>query len=467
MKIFTLFAILYTIYTQEPKKIAIIGSGISGINAARLLLKNENNFQIDMYESAAQIGGRIQSIQINNTNFNIGATLHVREQRLLNSLIEEYKIERENFVNSDSSGPLGIINNSTVTFELGTSNIYNVMKLVWRYGTSPITFKITLDNFEKKVGAVYDRLEKKIGFRTVEEVVGMFDAKDLVNKSIADYVREINLNEKYVNELLKGAMLGIYNQEDMSVLSAFFTFVKLDKELLYIKGGNKRLVEAMLETCRKSKSFNLLLNTDVKSISKKESAGRYTLKASNQTKEYDLVILAAPLSISNIDFTDNLQNLNKFKKSPKATPITVTYIQGELNTDAFGRATFPLLLVPEVPITSAKINEIFNFNGIYKLHSSTPIVESELEKENVFKKGFKVLKTFTWSYACGKFEPIMNFENIPGYVLDTRLFYTNAHEVITASMETALFSAANVVNMIEDMYMVEKKDIKKDVKEDI
>jgi L-2-hydroxyglutarate oxidase LhgO len=463
-----LFSIFYPTYAQQPKKIAIIGSGISGINAARLLLKNENNFKIDMYESSEQIGGRIQSTQFNNTNFNIGAILNVKEQRLLNSLIEEYKIEREKFVNSDSSGPFGIINNNTMTFEMGMSNIYNVMKLVWRYGMSPLSFKMTLDKFEKKIEAIYDRLEKKIAINTIEEVVGILEAKNLVNKSITDYVKEINLNEKYVNEIVKGAMLGIYNQDDMSVLSAFLTLVKLDKELFYIKGGNKQLVEAMMDTCMNSKNFKLFLNIDINSISKKEQAGIYTIKSKNETKEYDLVILAAPLSVTNINFTENLEYVNKFKKSPKATKMQITYIQGEFNTETFKRSTFPRkILIPETPITSAKINGIINFNGIYRLHSRMPIVESELEEENIFKKGFKVLKTHTWSYAFGKFEPIMSFIEIPGYRLDTRLFYTNAHEVITTSMESALASAVNVVNMIEEMYMIEKKDVKKDVKEDI
>jgi hypothetical protein len=61
------------------------------------------------------------------------------------------------------------------------------------------------------------------------------------------------------------------------------------------------------------------------------------------------------------------------------------------------------------------------------------------------------VKDFHWNFSCGKFDPILNFSDIPGYVLDSRLFYLSAHESITASMEMSLISSVNIANLIMDL----------------
>jgi hypothetical protein len=453
--IFTLI-LLCIITQQQIKKVAIIGSGISGTYTAKLLLANKNELEIDMYESGTKPGGRIQSISFNNTVLDVGGFLFQGRQKLINGLVDEYKLEKEILLENEQGSCVGILSNKTIKFELGKSDIYNTMKLVWRYGMSPMQLNMKIEEFENKREMLYNMLHKKIIFRNNEELVNMLDMKEIANKTMSEYIQELGLSDKYVSEMVNTTLRAIYNQDDMSVLSAFSAMVKLRDQQLHIKGGNQKLIEAVLDECKKSSNFKLLLNNDVKSIGKKDPAGRYILESSKGSNEYDIIILAAPLSVSKIEFTDLLQHLNKFTNTPKEVAVHVTYIQGELNSDTFKTTTFPEFLLPEECLTSAKIVSIFNYNGMLRVHSLNKINESELAKEEIFKKGFKILSTFSWSYALGELKPVRNFADVPGYMMDTRLFYTNAHEILVSSIESSLWSAKNVVNMIEDMYLIKK-----------
>jgi prenylcysteine oxidase/farnesylcysteine lyase len=459
---FFLISLSLNTLAQQTKKVAIIGSGISGANTARLLLQNNKDFKVDLYESGSQVGGRIQSIPYNNTVLEAGSVLFIKEQRLIYNLVDELKLEKEIIFTADSSSVVGIFSNNSINIEFGSSNIANVIKMIWRYGMSPIRMRMKIDEFENKLEPVYDMLEKKIPLRDIEEIISILDMKDLVDKTMSTYISEMGLNELYISEMLNATMRALYSQQDMTVLATFSALSKLGKELYHIKGGTRKLVDALIDICEKSKdNFKLLLNTNVISISKKDPAGRYILRSSVGSEEYDIIIIAAPLSVAKIEFTDLLKHLNKFNNLPKPVSVHVTYIEGQLNNESFGTNIFPQILIPEQALTAASITAIYNFGGVYKIHSLGRLTQAELEKSKLFRDGFKVLYSFGWSYACGRFEPMLDFANIPGYILDTRLFYANAIEIIDVGMEEAIFSSQNVVNIIQDMY------IGKTLKEDI
>ena len=56
--------------------------------------------------------------------------------------------------------------------------------------------------------------------------------------------------------------------------------------------------------------------------------------------------------------------------------------------------------------------------------------------------------------------PILNFAEVPSFVLDNRLFYLSAHEIIGSTIDLSMMSSKNVANMIEDMFIdrIKNKD---------
>jgi protoporphyrinogen oxidase len=304
---------------------------------------------------------------------------------------------------------------------------------------------------------MYAALEQKKYFRSFDEMINMYQLNGLVNITMQQFVQNLGLNDAYVREMVNGTMRAIYNQPEMNALSGLATLAKLNGEFLHVKGGNGKIIEALINNCKKSKNFNLYLGHDVKSIAKNVN-GTFTLTSSKASGEYDLVIVASPLSVANIQFGGSISHLNKFKGvSPKPVPIHVTYIEGDFDDQNFGRTAFPNVMMTEERLTSAKISTIFNFGRLHRLHSMGKIQQNELEALNIFKKDFKILFDFSWSYAAGKFEVLKSAADIPAYVLDTRLFYTSANEPLSSGMECSLFSAKNVANMIEDMYPSKQK----------
>jgi hypothetical protein len=449
------------IHCEELKKVAIIGSGISGLNLARLLLKHKE-FQVDLFESNSKIGGRIQSTEYNNTTLNLGGLLYLDSQQLISNLIKHYMLESKVFVGGVGNlNPVGFFKDNTIEFELTNYDFLNVAKLVWRYGLSPIKVKFQLNNFDAKLNSIYSILERKTAFRDIEEFINLLGLNNMVNRTVTQYIKEMDLNELYAKEIINGTISSLFNIHDnVNLLSAFIGLAKLGKTYHTTVTGNQQILLEILNECTRSKNFNSFLNSTITSINKEDE--KYTITTPQGEKEYDIVIIAAPLSVTGIKFSGALAKLNKFTSSPKANPFHVTYIEGELNNEAFHTTSFPRILIPKEKPTSGEINAIFNFGKIFRLHSMSQVDQVELEKTNLFKKGFKIIKMHHWSYACSTFEPIVNFNDIPGYVLDNDLFYTNAHEVITTGMDFALIASQNIANILEDKYVM-KINIKEDI----
>jgi hypothetical protein len=457
MRKFILFILLISIVlSKQLKNVAIIGSGISGLNLARILLKN-TEFQIDMYESGSKIGGRIQSVPFNDTPLDVGSLSFHEGQQLINRLIKEYNLEKEPVGDKDMN-PMGFINNTSIVFELSNSDLYNAAKLMWRYGMSVLMFQAQLEGFKSKLSDIYKVLEKKIAYKNLVEFNKLVSIDLPTNVTISQYIEEMNLSDLYVTEMVKATMRSYYNHDDMNVLAAFLTLAQVGQMEYKIKGGNKKLIKAMYEDCIKVNRFNLKINSAVKEITKNDSPGGfYTVTTSEGDKDYDLVIIATPLTVSGIKFKGLLEHLNKLTKLPKANPVRVTYIEGELNESEFGTNQFPRKLIPINPMTSANINAIFNLGKVLRLHSVSEVNQSELEGLNILKPGFKILNTYMWSYGSGKYDPI-NESDLPGYVLDSRLLYSNIHESVRSSMECSLICSTNLANLIEDMFLIKKKE---------
>lgn len=72
---------------------------------------------------------------------------------------------------------------------------------------------------------------------------------------------------------------------------------------LIINEGNNKLSENILEKAVKNNKLNLKLNTKIDTIHKL-SNGKYKLISPEINEEFDLIVIAAPLEISDLKFID-------------------------------------------------------------------------------------------------------------------------------------------------------------------
>jgi hypothetical protein len=437
----------------EKVRVGIIGSGIGGLNLARLLRKFEN-FKVDVLEAAGSVGGRIQTMHIDNKTLDVGAVVFKENDKYLNDLIDELNLKRVAHVYHDS--PVGIYGKEGLLFEMSSWDVINTAKLAWRYGLSPFYFKMHLDDFEEKHKLLYRLLDTGVSYKSLADMIHLIEMSNLVNITMSEWVKTLNLNNLYAEEMINATLNSIFNQNDMSAISGLFALSKIGKQCYRVDGGNGLIPRSIAEILSADHDFKLHLNTGVRKISKTDN---HTYEVSTgimgETFEFDILVIATPFSISSIHFGNMLEHLNSFVNTPTPINLHVTYLEGELNPDFFKGANPKILLTK----SDLHIGGIFNYGDFFRIHSRNKLTKKEIEDLKIFKS-YKLLHDFAWNYACGKFDPILNFSDIPSFVLDNRLFYLSAHETITTGMDISLMSSKNIANMIEDLY-IEKK-LKKD-----
>jgi len=436
-----IISIFFLINSEQRFKVAIIGSGIGGSHLARLLA-NYDYYDIEMFETNDRIGGRIESLHYNDKVLDIGGLMFFDEQKIITSLSKELNLELDKLTGEEFySNIFGILGNDTVKFEMGKSNILNMIKLGWRYGLSPYYFNNIIDDFNTKFNKIYNFLENKTTFRNIEELMKILELSNMVNKTVTELTQDLRLDSSYTTDMIQSVLHTIYNQKDMCAVSGLICLSHLNYEYHRIKGGNSLLVKNMIDKLKLSPRFNIFLNVKINHISK-HGVGKYLVQLSNSDKpqEYDIVVIATPISVSDISFSGSIEPLNEYKNNPKGIPIHVNYIRGELNYDYFKTNYPPKILMGMEKLSPAKITAIFNFGEFHRVHSTSKLNYKEIDSLNIFKKGYEIVKDYDWNFACGKFDHILNFSDIPGYVLDSRLFYLSAHEAITSSMEMSLIS---------------------------
>ena len=149
-----IISIFFLINSEERFKVAIIGSGIGGSHLARLLA-NYDYYDIEMFETNDRIGGRIESLHYNDKVLDIGGLMFFDEQKIITSLSKELNLELDKLTGEEFySNIFGILGNDTVKFEMGKSNILNMIKLGWRYGLSPYYFNNIIDDFNTKFNKI-------------------------------------------------------------------------------------------------------------------------------------------------------------------------------------------------------------------------------------------------------------------------------------------------------------------------
>jgi hypothetical protein len=443
------FLVIQTL--SEKIRVGIIGAGIGGLNLANLLRKYEN-FKIDLIEAAGSVGGRVQTMHIDNKTLDVGAAVF-QDDKLLNELIDELNLKKESIINDN---PIDILGKDGLLFEMSNWNIINTAKMAWRYGLSPFYFKMHLDEFSDKMQLLYKLLETGVSFRSLSDMIHLIDINHMVNTTMTEWLKELNLNDLYAQEMINATLNSIYNQHEMAAISGLFALSKIGNQYYRIEGGNGLIPRTLADMLISHKDFKLHLNTPVRSISKTDN-NTYEVSSGlmGTSFKFDILVIATPLSISSLHFGNGLEHLNSFINTPKPVNLHVTYLEGELNPEVF-KHHHPntLFSMPET-----HIGGIFNYGNFFRIHSRNKLTRNDLDNLNLFKN-YKILHDFAWNYACGKYDPILNFSDIPSFVLDNRLFYLSAHEVFASGMDLSLMASKNVANMIEDL-IIEKK-LKKD-----
>jgi monoamine oxidase len=258
---------------DKSHKIAIVGAGIAGLNAAYQLQKQ--GIRVEIYEAGSTVGGRIRTVK----------------GKIVNGLYSEIGGE---FINSDHEDIIGLAQ------ELNLS-------LVDTFNDNLIKDVLFID------GEQYTMQEAVKDFLPIIPIIEMDQAiledyespefEKLDNISLAEYLEKLPASRK-LKKLLKGAYIAEFGleAEEQSPVYALYTLgtdtsegiqlLASSDQRYRIEGGNQKLTDRLLGrlTCP--------VNYEHKLEALVEKGGKYTLHFTNgKQRKADMVILAIPSSI--------------------------------------------------------------------------------------------------------------------------------------------------------------------------
>ena len=348
-----------------------------------------------------------------------------------------------------------------------------MIKSLWRYRLSLIRMDFLVRSTLKKFITIYDLQAKEQSFETVEDMLtamGGPEMFDLTQKSAEEYFTSQKYSENVIKELITGALRVNYGQN--TEVDAFTTLVALagmeDGSLYSVVGGNWQIPQKLLDA-----SGATFHQAEVSSITRVENSDKisYVVEeaGSEEENEFDVVIIANPLNISTIKFTDFP---NPIYTTAATTPFQRTvaeFVKGEINPAFFGLTEYGRNF-PQSILTTDMVGCPIEFRSVaveipseipgsevkqyqkpicddpmrvWKIFTPRPLTEEE--KQQMFKT-IDDQDTVDWM-AYPKYLPP---EQYPSFVLDDGMFYINGIEKAASAMEMSAIGGKNVALLARD-----------------
>ena len=259
-------------------KIAIIGSGISGLSSALLLSQKHN---ITLFEIDKRFGGHANTVDITHKQNLISVDTGFIVYNKLNypNLIGFFDFLKIETINSDMSfavsardGQLEYSGSMTGIFAQ-KRNLFNIK-----------FYKMLKDII------VFFMFGYKYAFQVKE------------NESLGEYVKRCKFSEEFVNDHLIPMSSAIWSCPEKEILNfpakTLLTFFKNHQLINFIfrpkwrtvKGGSKQYVNKVIEKIKKNKKNKFVLNSKIKSIFSKNN--KIEINFEKNTEIFDKVIMA-------------------------------------------------------------------------------------------------------------------------------------------------------------------------------
>ncbi|MCA0969523.1 flavin monoamine oxidase family protein [Halobacillus litoralis] len=332
-------------HTSQPKCVAIIGAGMSGLVAATLLKKAGH--QVTIVEANSRLGGRVYTARHPFTKGNyldMGAMRIPSTHHLTHTYIEKFQLPINEFLNS-SPNDLFFVNGVLTTREY--------------YEKNPQILKFPLDESEQGKTATELFLEA-VGYflelyesSTPEEQEQL--KKDYSHYSMGEYLRRNPLGPSLSENAVRmiSVLLGIEGFPE-------FSFVDILTDIIYpifaddltfyeIKGGNDALPWAFYPMLRE----NILFNQKVTKITQTDKWVDLEIsnKNTNQpsTVRADYVITTVPFSAFQFIDVEPYQSLsfNKWKAVRELINVPAVKVGIEFKTRFWEQYPYKNLLTDQ------------------------------------------------------------------------------------------------------------------------
>ena len=257
------------------KKIAVIGSGISGISAAYFL---SSKYEVDLFEKNNYLGGHTRTVKITaDNNISIDTGFIVFNDKNYPDLIKFFDHLNVNSLNSEMSFAVSDI---FYNIEYGGKNfrtLFAQYKNIFNISYLKMIYEIF--NFYK--------LCKKVNINNLERYITIEDF--LKNNNFSSYLRKLHIyplissiwstNQKDVSNFPLILFLNFFKNHDL------FNF-KNRPQWKFIEGGSNTYIKKILDLNR----FNYVLNTKINKVLRLNN--QINLINNGKELKYDYLVIA-------------------------------------------------------------------------------------------------------------------------------------------------------------------------------
>lgn len=305
--------------------------------------------EITVFERASYIGGRSTTVNVfNNPSYPIelGASIFVHENENLVNATRAFGLKikgsgsdsdpsssqasqkaqklQDTEDSEDDADSIGIWDGSRFVHTVeGSSTWWEIAKLVWRYGMSPIKAQRAMKDTIQKFKGMYET--PIFPFHSLTEAAEKSGLLDVTASPGQDFLRKNGVSDDFARDIIQSSTRVNYGQ-NLALIHGLETMVCLAAEgAMSIQGGNWQIFDRMLE----ASGADVSLNTTVTSIERNIADGTVTLKTVNRSTKkssseredpnlvFDEVVIAGPLQYSDLSITPPLEH----------TPDEIPYVK--------------------------------------------------------------------------------------------------------------------------------------------
>ncbi|CAK7210287.1 hypothetical protein SBRCBS47491_000725 [Sporothrix bragantina] len=483
-------------------RIAVIGAGAAGSSTAFHLRQfadadGVDNVNITLFEKTDHIGGRTLTAHAfgdANQPVELGASIFVQINEILWNAAANFSLPLQPAGGfDDDAALLGIWDGDKFVYTQDdrSSGWWNLVRLVWKYGTAPYRanklMQATIQRFLELYRAPYfpfrslttRAYELELTFVTSQTGQQFLDANN-VGTSFSHDIVQASTRVNYASNLAR-----IHGLDAMVALAP--------SGASQIRGGNWQIFDHMA----RASGADIRLNTSITHLDKVPGTGppetKYVIKTTDafgveSEEEYDNVVLASPFQFSGIEAGDGvLQNAIDgipyvklhvtlftsplqfdaaffgFEPGSKNVPTTVLTTladddddQGSSGADGSGKAGFFSISTLRRVINPSTLREEYLYK-IFSPEAVTPEFLSGLfgvEVPDTFigDTSTTELPVISWYYphvfhSYPKALPRVTFQDP---VVGDGLYYTSGIESFISTMETSALMGKNVARLIVD-----------------
>ena len=435
--------------------VAIVGGGIAGCSAASFIRRAlGESASITVYERAPCVGGRLATIQVGGVDVEAGGTIIHETNRYMAGFVDDLGLARvephaSEAGHAGSAETVGVWNGTQLVFRTHKSALRTRIGAVLRFGViSPLRLQRAVLRSVDMWNAVYDHLEGGRGFDSPTEMLAELGLGGMLGQDGRQWLASKGVRGRFVDEYADAVGRIMYGQ-DVS-MNGFATSIALAGaglagSLFSVGGGNRLVCERLLREAHAT----LHVERAVSGLSRGRDGSGFTVElADSKSRRHDVVVLATPggptdLSLDGVEVPESALR-------PRAFQTTwATFVKGVVRSDFFGVAdtdSLPETVLtvedPAIPFSSlGLVAASSDGRAVYKLFSREQPTEALLDRifserdatEQLRWEAYPVLR------PCGELSP---------FKLAAGLYWVNAMEFATSTMETEAVAARNVANLL-------------------